>query len=326
MGNLTSLKKNKYKSLEKYIEYSNNISYNNDNNINKTSYNTNVTNNISKISYDLIQFSESEDSDSIKSDKQYTNVDLYNNSETHIRNYTESSKLLDNYNDSDNENHNIFDDIYSIDNLQKICILNLQFISLWLNTYDRNINKYNISNILIYDFNAHFLQNKQIPFPSNKYLNFTIISNHNINNFLISLAIFYYNQYKLNTKLTNQSTIKDFIIFVQELIMIFLDKKEIKLCTIGNVNLSRVKIITYYENKIYKKHYVYDVYNDGIFSSNNNLIENTQIKTIFNTSMRLTDIFKLNTGYIPVPSKNIQIISISLSLFYRLMLIYGVMQ
>lgn len=310
MGNITSLKK-KYKILNKRNKDKFNDKEYIFNNIQPYTTNIQDTQYIKNVSYDLIQFSDygSDDSSEYEIGK---NID------------DESSHLLYDH------NYNIFDDRFSIDNLQKIYIFNLQFISLWLNVYNNNVDKYNIPNMLIYDFNTHFLQNKQIPYPSNNRNTynsiFNVVSNQNINNFLCTLIMYYKDKYRFSTKINNNSDICDVITFIQELIMIFIDKKELSLCMIGNVNLCNIKVMTYYNNQVYKKHNIYDVYNDGIFSSKNNLIKNTKIKTIFDTSMILTNLFEINIGYVPVPIQDNHMISILLSLFYRFMMIYGIGQ
>jgi hypothetical protein len=289
MGN-TSIKKNKYKFLKKK-----------DNKINNNKINNKIN-----VSYDLINFSETDDDDNYNS---YSKLREYDKTITHHQ----VSFLL-----GDNNNNNV-------NFTQKINIFNLQFMSLWLNVYYNNISKYNISNILIYDFNTYFLQNKNIPCPSDKTL--TIVANQNINNFLYTLILYYnhQSQYNLKTRINEQSNIQNVIVFIQELIMIFLDKYDISIGMIGPVNPSKIYIAN---NQLYKKFGIYDVYNDGIFSSKNGLIFNTNIKTIFNTSMILINHFKLlNVGVIHKPTNTQpEIISISLSLFYRFINTYSVIQ
>lgn len=297
MGN-TSIKKNKYKFLKKKDNKINN---------NKIDIKHHLHLPIEQVSYDLINFSDSDDD---------TNDNSYYHSEYDktILHHQVTCLLGDNNNNNNNVN-----------SPQKINIFNLQFMSLWLNVYYNNIAKYNISNILIYDFNTYFLQNKNIPSPSDKTL--TIVANQNINNFLYTLILYYNHQYqyKLKTRINEHSNIQNVIVFIQELIMIFLDKYDISIGMIGPVNPSKIYVAN---NQLYKKFGIYDVYNDGIFSSKNDLIFNTNIKTIFNTSMILINHFKLlNFGIIHKPTNTQpEIISISLSLFYRFINTYAVIQ
>ena len=237
--------------------------------------------------------------------------------------YQQNTYQVSNYNENTENMQNIgnYDEIYKLNcvNLQKIHIFNIQFISLWLNIYDNNKN---ISTVLIYDFNTYFLQNKQLPFPSNKYFN--IVTDQNINNFLYTLILYYTDAYNLQTKINNHSNIKTVIIFIQELIMIFLDKNYLSIGILGSINLSEMRVINYI---LYKKLDIYDVYNDEIFSSKNQFIKNTNIKTIFGTSMILTNDYKLNIGITNAPiNNNPEIITMPLSLFYRFITIYAFIQ
>lgn len=292
MGN-TSIKKNKYKLLKNKKDYKINNNKLNDKNNKKIN-----------VSYDLINLSDSDSSDDSNVNSSYT----YNHEVTCL--------LGDNHH---NNHANKF--ISNVNSPQKINIINLQYISLWLNVYDNNMNY--ISNILIYDFNACFLQNKHVPSPSNNIFN--VVVDHNINNFLYTLILYYSHQYNLKTKINEKSNIKNVIIFIQELIMIFLDGYEISIGMIGPINPSEIFITN---DQLYKKVGIYDVHNDGIFSSKNDLIFNTNIKTIFNTSMILSNHFKsLNIGTIHKPTKTYpEIINLSLSLFYRFVNIYSIIQ
>jgi len=327
MGNI-SIKKNRYKPLKKdiFLKYDtikhnteNFNNNNNDNNLIDLSYDS--ESNIDKLENPFYTLDDDSD-DSINNDKYvYNYKHLYNHTNVH------NELLYSNNEDSKKENLQDYrkENLQDSKKSQKNYIFNLQFISLWLNIYNNNISKYNISNILIYDFNVHFLQNKQIPYPSNK--SFNIISDQNINNFLYTLVLYYTNNYKLKSKISYKSNINDVITFIQEIISFFLTKKQIDMCIIGSINLSSIQLINYYQNNVYKKLRIYDLYKDDIFSNDTDFIKNTNIYTILSTTIQLANRFKLNPGIInkPINSKS-EMISSSLSLFYHFIAIYTVAQ